>query len=69
MMAAFVYGSVAAAIAAAADAAAEGAEATKDMVAAKGRSSRLGDRSIGHVDPGAASAATAASARPPNRMS
>jgi dihydroxyacetone kinase-like protein len=26
------------------------------MVAAKGRSSRLGDRSLGHVDPGAASA-------------
>ncbi len=37
-------------------AAAEGAEATKDMVATKGRSSRLGERALGHVDPGAASA-------------
>ena len=46
------------AIDAAAKAAADGAEATKGMVAAKGRSSRLGERSIGHVDPGAASAAT-----------
>jgi phosphoenolpyruvate---glycerone phosphotransferase subunit DhaL len=36
----------------------EGAEATKAMVAAKGRSARLGDRSIGHMDPGAASAVT-----------
>lgn len=35
-----------------------GGEATKTMVAAKGRSSRLGERSIGHMDPGAASAAT-----------
>ena len=42
----------------AAKAAAEGAEATKDMIAAKGRSARLGDRSIGHIDPGAASAVT-----------
>jgi len=33
-----------------------GAEATKDMIAAKGRSSRLGDRALGHMDPGAASA-------------
>ena len=48
----------AATIDAAAKAAAGGAEMTKDMVATKGRSSRLGDRSIGHVDPGAASAAT-----------
>ena len=46
------------AIALAADAAAGGAEATKNMVAAKGRSARLGDRSLGHVDPGAASAVT-----------
>jgi len=46
------------AIDAAANAAAEGAEATRHMVAAKGRSARLGDRSIGHVDPGAASAVT-----------
>lgn len=40
---------------AALDAATKGAEATKDMIAAKGRSSRLGDRVIGHMDPGAAS--------------
>ncbi len=33
-----------------------GAEATKSMVASKGRASRLGERAIGHVDPGAASA-------------
>lgn len=39
-------------------AAESGAEATKDMIATKGRSSRLGERSIGHVDPGAASAVT-----------
>lgn len=45
-------------ILAAARAAAEaGAEATKKMVASKGRSSRLGERSLGHMDPGAASAA------------
>ena len=28
------------------------------MVATKGRSARLGDRSLGHMDPGAASAVT-----------
>jgi dihydroxyacetone kinase-like protein len=33
-----------------------GAEATKAMVARKGRAERLGERSLGHVDPGAASA-------------
>ncbi len=43
---------------AAADAAAAGAEATKAMVASKGRASRLGERALGHVDPGAASAVT-----------
>ncbi|MBP0617507.1 dihydroxyacetone kinase subunit DhaL [Jiella mangrovi] len=42
---------------AAAKAAAEGAEATKAMVASKGRASRLGERSLGHMDPGAASTA------------
>ena len=31
-------------------------EAAKAMVAAKGRAERLGERSLGHVDPGAASA-------------
>lgn len=42
---------------AAADAAQAGADGTKDMVASKGRSSRLGERSLGHMDPGAVSAA------------
>lgn len=45
-------------LAAALAAAESGAEATKDMVAAKGRSARLGERSLGHMDPGAASAVT-----------
>jgi dihydroxyacetone kinase-like protein len=44
-----------AALAAAADAAAEGARATVPMQARKGRASYLGERSIGHEDPGAAS--------------
>ncbi|MEZ2218692.1 dihydroxyacetone kinase subunit DhaL [Rhizobium sp. RCC_161_2] len=38
-------------------AAQSGMEATKDMIATKGRSSRLGERALGHIDPGAASAA------------
>jgi dihydroxyacetone kinase-like protein len=42
---------------AAADAAREGAEATVPMRARKGRASYLGERSIGHQDPGATSAA------------
>lgn len=43
---------------AAAFAAAElGRDATKPMVGRKGRASYLGDRSVGHVDPGAASTA------------
>ena len=37
-------------------AAREGAEATKGMLAGKGRAERLGERALGHVDPGAASA-------------
>ncbi|MDP4508540.1 dihydroxyacetone kinase subunit DhaL [Nonomuraea sp. NBC_00507] len=41
----------------AARAAAEGAEATIPMQARKGRASYLGERSVGHEDPGAASAA------------
>ncbi|TIP24977.1 MAG: dihydroxyacetone kinase subunit L [Mesorhizobium sp.] len=45
-------------LAAALEAAERGAEATKEMIAAKGRSSRLGERSLGHIDPGAASAVT-----------
>lgn len=46
-----------AALAAAAAAARQGRDATKPLVARKGRASYLGDRSAGHVDPGAASAA------------
>lgn len=42
---------------AAARAADAGAEATKAMIASKGRASRLGERALGHMDPGAASAA------------
>jgi phosphoenolpyruvate---glycerone phosphotransferase subunit DhaL len=42
---------------AAADAAAAGRDATEPMLALKGRASYLGERSVGHVDPGAASAA------------
>ena len=37
-------------------AATEGREATRAMIAAVGRAARLGPRSLGHVDPGAASA-------------
>jgi dihydroxyacetone kinase-like protein len=44
-------------VAAAADAAEEGARATTPMQARKGRASYLGERSIGHQDPGATSAA------------
>jgi phosphoenolpyruvate---glycerone phosphotransferase subunit DhaL len=46
-----------AALAAAADAADEGARATTPMQARKGRASYLGERSIGHQDPGATSSA------------
>lgn len=42
---------------AAADAAEEGAAHTEKIAATKGRASYLGDRSIGHRDPGAASTA------------
>ncbi len=45
------------AVRAAADAARTGAEATVPMRARKGRASYLGERSIGHQDPGATSAA------------
>lgn len=44
-------------LAAAADAAEQGAEATKPLVAHKGRASYLGERSAGHLDPGAVSSA------------
>jgi dihydroxyacetone kinase-like protein len=42
---------------AAADAANEGVAFTKEIVARKGRASYLGERSIGHQDPGATSSA------------
>jgi dihydroxyacetone kinase-like protein len=45
------------ALAAAADAAERGAEETEPLVARKGRASYLGDRAIGHRDPGAQSSA------------
>ncbi|SDC93831.1 dihydroxyacetone kinase, C-terminal domain [Geodermatophilus telluris] len=45
------------ALAAAAEAAAAGRDATTPMVARKGRASYLGERSAGHPDPGATSAA------------
>jgi dihydroxyacetone kinase-like protein len=50
-------GSTADALAAAATAADQGAEATTPLRARKGRASYLGERSIGHQDPGATSAA------------
>jgi phosphoenolpyruvate---glycerone phosphotransferase subunit DhaL len=50
-------GDLATCTAAAATAAAEGSAATVPLLARKGRASYLGPRSIGHEDPGAASAA------------
>ena len=38
------------------EAAEAGANSTSSMVAARGRAARLGERSLGHIDPGAASA-------------
>jgi dihydroxyacetone kinase-like protein len=49
-------GSLSESLSAAVEAARAGMEATKSMIATKGRSARLGERSVGHVDPGAASA-------------
>jgi phosphoenolpyruvate---glycerone phosphotransferase subunit DhaL len=46
---------VAGVLAAAADAAEQGADSTVPMVARKGRASYLGERSAGHLDPGARS--------------
>ncbi|MGP1406996.1 dihydroxyacetone kinase subunit DhaL [Selenomonas sp.] len=43
------------ALLAAADEAEKGAERTKDLIATKGRASYLGERSLGHRDPGAVS--------------
>jgi len=48
---------VSAVLRAAADAAAEGADSTVLVLARKGRASYLGERSIGHMDPGARSTA------------
>jgi dihydroxyacetone kinase-like protein len=48
---------LAAALADATVAAEKGRDATESMVARKGRASYLGQRSVGHVDPGATSAA------------
>ncbi len=45
------------ALRAAADAAAAGRDATTPLQARKGRASYLGERSVGHQDPGATSAA------------
>ncbi|GAA2753744.1 dihydroxyacetone kinase subunit DhaL [Amnibacterium kyonggiense] len=50
-------GDASAVLSAAADAAESGAEATVPMVARKGRASYLGERSAGHLDPGARSSA------------
>jgi dihydroxyacetone kinase-like protein len=50
------------ALAAAAEAAEAGRDATTPMLARKGRASYLGDRSIGHQDPGATSMALLISA-------
>jgi dihydroxyacetone kinase-like protein len=50
-------GEIKEALKAAADAAEEGAKATIPLQAKKGRASYLGERSIGHKDPGAASTA------------
>jgi dihydroxyacetone kinase-like protein len=50
-------GSFADTLRAAADAADKGRDATIEMLARKGRASYLGERSIGHQDPGATSAA------------
>ncbi|CAN5540712.1 dihydroxyacetone kinase subunit DhaL [soil metagenome] len=48
---------VAAALRAASDAAAQGRDHTEGLIARKGRASYLGERSRGHVDPGATSTA------------
>jgi dihydroxyacetone kinase-like protein len=45
------------AAAAAARAAEQGRDATEPLVARKGRASYLGERSAGHIDPGASSSA------------
>jgi phosphoenolpyruvate---glycerone phosphotransferase subunit DhaL len=42
-------------VAAAAEASLSGVEATKDMIATTGKARSLGERSLGHPDPGAIS--------------
>jgi dihydroxyacetone kinase-like protein len=54
---AIARGSVAEAALLASRAADAGRDSTADLVARKGRASYLGDRSVGHIDPGAASTA------------
>ncbi len=49
--------SLVASVRSAATAAAEGRDATSEMLALKGRASYLGERSVGHIDPGSASSA------------
>ena len=49
--------SLPAALRLAATAAEEGRDATSEMLALKGRASYLGERSVGHIDPGSASSA------------
>jgi dihydroxyacetone kinase-like protein len=51
------HATLAAGLKAARDAAAAGRDATTPMLARKGRASYLGERSVGHQDPGAASVA------------
>ena len=57
-----VAGDFATTLRAAADAAEKGRDGTVEMLARKGRASYLGERSIGHQDPGATSAALLVSA-------
>lgn len=51
------HASLSTGLAAARDAAAAGRDATTPMLARKGRASYLGERSVGHLDPGAATVA------------
>lgn len=56
------HASLAEGLSAAATAAQKGRDATESLIARKGRASYLGERSVGHIDPGAASAALLISA-------
>lgn len=55
LRAAATAGDVSAALAKAATAAADGAESTRDMRAKHGKARHMGDRTLGHVDPGSMS--------------